>query len=187
MSLFARNKGRDLRRRASISVREMCIFSMLAALMFSSKLIMELLPNVHLLGMFVCVCAVVFRSKGLIPIYIFVLISGIYYGFATWWLAYLYIWAVLFFAVMLIPKRISPRAASVVYPIVCALHGALYGVLYAPTQALLYGFDFKQTVAWIISGLPFDLIHGVSNLFVGTLILPFSILLRRLLNSKGRY
>ena len=182
MSLSERSKRAPS---GGITVREICIFSMLAALMFSSKLIMELLPNIHLIGMFVMVCTVVFRAKALIPIYLFVLISGIYYGFASWWLAYLYIWAVLFLATMLLPKRMSRRAASVAYPIVCALHGALYGVLYAPTQALLYGFDFKQTVAWIIVGLPFDMIHAVSNIFVGTLVLPFSILIRRLMNARG--
>ena len=36
--------------RVRLTVREMAIFSMLGALMFTSKIVMELLPNVHLLG-----------------------------------------------------------------------------------------------------------------------------------------
>ena len=67
----------------------MCIFAMLGALMFVSKLIMEVLPNVHLLGMFTMVCAVAYRWRGLIPIYVYVLLNGIYSGFSLWWIPYL--------------------------------------------------------------------------------------------------
>jgi len=31
---------------------------------------------------------------------------------------------------------------------------------------------FKATIAWIIAGLPWDAIHGVSNLVCGLLIMP---------------
>ena len=57
-----------------LSVREMAIFSMLAALMFCSKIIMDALPNIHLLGMFIMVYTIVFRLKALIPIYLFIFI-----------------------------------------------------------------------------------------------------------------
>ena len=70
-----------------------------------------------------------------------------------------------------------------VYPAICALHGFAYGILYAPAQALLFGLDFTQTLAWIASGLPFDAIHGVSNIFTGMLVIPLSNLLKKLLRS----
>ncbi len=80
---------------------------------------------------------------------------------------------------MLIPKRISPKAEPVVYAIVCAAHGFLYGTLYAPIQALLFGLNFKGMIAWIIAGLPYDAVHGVSNLICGFLIVPVIRVLRR--------
>lgn len=153
---------------------------MLGALIFSSKIIMELLPNIHLIGMFVMLCTVVFRLKALIPIYIFVFITGLYFGFASWWIAYLYIWTVLWGITMLIPKNIPRRLAAIVYPIVCALHGIFYGVLYAPTQSLIYGLNFEETLAWIVAGIPFDLVHAASNFAAGFLVLPLSTLVRRL-------
>ena len=73
---------------------------------------------------------------------------------------------------MLLPKKMPPKVAPIVYMIVCALHGFLYGTLYAPAQAIMFGFSFEQTIAWIISGIPFDAIHGVSNLICGILIVP---------------
>lgn len=35
-----------------LTIREMAVFAMLGALMYASKMIMEVAPNVHLLGVF---------------------------------------------------------------------------------------------------------------------------------------
>lgn len=158
---------------------------MLGALMFASKIVMEALPNIHLLGMFAVTFTVVFRKKALIPIYIFVLLLGIYYGFNMWWIPYLYIWTVLWGVTMLIPKGLPVGAKSVIYPAVCALHGFAFGTLYAPAQALMFGLDFHGMIAWIIAGLRYDLIHGIGNLAAGLLILPLSQLLTKLMKRRS--
>ena len=158
---------------------------MLGTVMFCSKLIMEVLPNIHLLGMLTMVYTVVFRAKALIPIYLYVFLNGLYAGFPVWWIPYLYIWTILWGVTMLIPRRIPKRAARVVYPIICCLHGLAFGTLYAPVQALAYSLSFDQTVAWIVSGLPFDIMHGVSNLLVGALIVPLAELIRKLLKMPS--
>ena len=145
---------------------------MLGAVMYASKIIMEMAPDIHLLGVFIVAFTVVYRKKALYPIYVFVLLSGMFCGFAGWWLPYLYIWTVLWAMVMLLPKNMPKKICPVVYMTVCALHGFLYGTLYAPVQAVLYGLNFKGMVAWIAAGLPFDLIHGISNFFCGILIIP---------------
>lgn len=159
---------------------------MLAALMFTSKIIMEALPNIHLLGMLTMVYTVVFRKKALIPLYLYLIVQGLYAGFAIWWLPYLYVWTVLWGITMLLPKKMPPWLAAIVYPAVCAIHGFAFGIIYAPGQALLYGFTFEQTIAWISTGLMFDVIHGISNIFTGMLVLPLSELIKRLLGQFGR-
>ena len=151
---------------------------MLGALMYASKMLMELLPNIHLIGVLIVAMTVVYRAKALYPIYIFVFITGLFSGFATWWLPYLYIWTALWVFVMLLPKKLPKKAEPVIYMIVCAFHGIVYGILYAPAQALIMGLDFKATVTWIITGLPFDAIHAVSNFICGLLIMPIINILR---------
>lgn len=153
---------------------------MLGAVMFCSKILMELLPNVHLLGLLTMAYTLTFRKKALIPLYVYVFLNGLYSGFSLWWIPYLYIWTVLWGATMLLPKRMPKKFKAVIYPLVCCLHGLLYGVLYAPAQALMFHLDLAQALAWIVAGLPFDLIHGISNLAVGLLILPLSELLGKL-------
>lgn len=161
-----------------LTAREIAIFAMLGAVMFASKVLMEFAPNIHLLGTFTVAFTVVYRRKALYPIYTYVLLNGLFYGFAAWWIPYLYIWTVLWGAVMLLPKKMPKKIQPVVYMTVCAMHGFLFGTLYAPAQALLYGMNLKTTIAWIIAGLPWDCIHGISNFFCGILILPIISALR---------
>ena len=148
--------------------------------MFISKIVMEALPNIHLLGMLTVTYTLVFRKKALIPIYVYVLLNGLFSGFNAWWVPYLYIWTILWGATMLLPKNMPKAVACVVYPIICALHGLCFGILYAPVQALMVGFTFEQTLAWIAAGLTFDVIHTVGNFAVGLLIYPVSEALKRL-------
>ena len=166
-----------------LTVRETAIFAMLGSVMYASKLIMEILPNVHLLGVFTIAYSVVYRKKALYPIYIYVFLNGIFSGFATWWIPYLYIWTILWGVTMMLPKNMPKNISPIVYMIVCALHGFLFGTLYAPAQAILYGLNFQGMIAWIIAGLPWDFVHGVSNFFCGILIVPIIIVLRRLENN----
>lgn len=161
-----------------ITIKEIAIFGMLGAIMYVSKIIMEFLPNVHLLGVFTVAYTVVYRKKALYPIYTYVILNGIFCGFATWWIPYLYIWTLLWGAVMLLPKKMPKTVQMIVYMAVCSAHGFLFGILYAPVQAILYGFSFQRMVAWVIAGLPWDCIHGISNFFSGILIMPIISVLR---------
>ena len=167
-----------------MQIWETVVFAMLGTIMFCSKIVMEALPNVHLLGMLTMTYTVVFRKKALIPIYVYVMINGLYAGFSMWWVPYLYIWTVLWGITMLLPKRMSKKVKCIVYPIVCCVHGLAFGTLYAPAQALMFGLNFEQTVAWIITGLPWDFVHGIGNFFAGLLVVPLSEVLVRLTKKE---
>lgn len=155
-----------------LTIREIVVFGMLGGIMYASKVIMELIPNVHLLGVLTIAYTVVYRKKALYPIYTYVILNGILCGFAVWWVPYLYLWTLLWGAVMLLPKHMPKKVQPIVYMAVCAAHGFLFGTLYAPAQAVLFGLNFKGMIAWIIAGLPWDAVHGVSNFFCGLLIVP---------------
>ena len=163
-----------------LPLRQLIIFALLGAIMFISKIAMEGLPNVHLLGMLTITYTLVYRWRALIPIYIYVLLNGLFAGFNAWWVPYLYIWTILWAFTMILPKNMPKWLACIVFPLLCGLHGLAYGTLYSPAQAIMFGLDFKEAVAWIIAGLPFDAIHGLSNLAVGLLIYPLSTLLKKL-------
>jgi energy-coupling factor transport system substrate-specific component len=161
-------------------VRDLCVFAMLATVMFLSKLLMEWAPNIHFVGMLTVTYTLVYRRRALIPLYVYVLLMGVYAGFNVWWVPYVYIWTILWGITMLLPRNMPRRVAIPVYAMVCGLHGFAYGALYAPAQALFFGYTPAQTLAWIAAGLPFDALHAVGNLAAGVLIVPLRDLLIRL-------
>lgn len=179
MDSFTQRADKKIKR-SRLSLKEISLFAMFGALMFISKLILEFLPNVHMIGMFIVAFTVVYRSRALIPIYVFVFITGLYNGFSTWWIPYLYIWLPLWGVTMLLPKKMPIWIQPVVYCAVSALHGLSYGTLYAPFQAVMYHLSFKGMLAWIAAGFPWDVTHMIGNTVIGCLIVPVVLLLRKL-------
>ena len=169
-----------------LSIKEITLFGLLGALMYASKVAMQFLPNIHLIGTFIVATTVVFRKKALYPIYVYVFLEGLFGGFTAWWVPYLYVWAVLWGAVMLLPKNMPEKIKPVVYAVVCSLHGFLFGTLFAPAQAILFHLDFKGMLGWIAAGLPFDVTHGIGNLILGMLIMPLVSILKRARKSMNR-
>ena len=169
-----------------ITVRELSIFSMLGAVMYASKVLMDVLPNIHLVGVFTIAFTIVYRAKALYPIYVYVFLTGLLNGFNAWWLPYLYIWTILWGIVMLLPKHMPGRMAPFVYMTICGIHGLFYGVLYAPVHAVLHGLNLQGMLAWIAAGAVFDITHGVSNFMCGMLILPIVSVLRQAEKNMNR-
>ncbi len=167
------------RQKSNLSIKEITVFAMLGALLYASKVIMEVLPNIHFIASIIIAITVVYRKKALYPIYIFVLLTGLLNGFASWWVPYLYIWTVLWAVIMLLPKNISKKKGAIIYSVIGCLHGLLYGILYAPIQAILHGLDFRGMLAWIAAGFSFDILHGIGNFVCGLLIIPLIELLQR--------
>ncbi len=178
MSLSTQNK--------KIPLRQLILFALLGTIMFVSKVAMEGIPNIHPLGMLTVAYTVVYRWRALIPIYIYVFLNGLFSGFDLWWMPYLYIWTILWAVTMLLPKKMPKAVALVVYPLLCAVHGLLFGVLYAPAQALMFDMSFRQMLTWISVGLGFDIIHTAGNFAIGLLAFPLSELLKKLESRSSR-
>ncbi len=162
-----------------LSIKELALFAMLGALMYVSKMALEFLPNVHLLACFIVAFTRVFRKKALWIIYTFVFLTGLFNGFSLWWPPYLYLWTVLWGAVMLLPEELPKKWEPLIYMAIAGLHGLLYGTLYAPYQALVFGLSFKGILAWIAAGFSWDCVHGASNFVITILAVPIIRALKR--------
>lgn len=180
MSSKLRGRNAQGRTHTSEIVRKMAVFAMFGSLMFVSKLLMEFVPNVHFLGALIVVCTIVYRTQALIPLYLYVMLQGVFSGFALWWIPYLYVWTLLWGMAMLVPKRMSFKKRVPIYIAINCLHGLFFGVLYAPVQALLFGMNVEGMLAWIAAGFTFDILHLFGNLASGFLIYPLAVVLDRL-------
>ncbi len=171
------------------SLRDLVVLSIFGALMVISDQLMNFLPNVHLIAMFVILLTRFYRVKALIPIYIFVLLDGVLEGFfLSTWVMYSYIWLILWFAVMLLPKKLPKTAEAVIYPLLGAAHGLLFGILCSPASYFLFFpktvWSFANYKKYILSGLPFDIVHMTGNFFACMLVFPLLSLMRKMYGKK---
>jgi energy-coupling factor transport system substrate-specific component len=164
-----------------LTVFDIVIFGMLGALMMVSDLLMNIIPNVHLVGVMIVVLTVVYRWKALFPIYVYVVLIGFAEGFGMWWLPYLYVWTVLWGIVMLLPRKMPRWLTPILYTLFCGLHGFAFGFLWIPSQMLLMSFSFEQALVWWKFGFfTADIPHGIGNLVGSVLIVPMVTLIRKL-------
>lgn len=113
-------------------------------------------------------------KKALFPIYVFVLLEGIFWGFGSWWIMYLYIWAVLWGITMLCRRNDS----SITWAIINGAYGLSFGALCSITQGVMFGIG--SGFAYFISGIPFDIAHCIGNFFTALFLYkPLTILLSK--------
>ncbi len=164
-------------------VRALVRDALLAAILITSKEMLAFLPNVELISMLIATYTVVYRFRALVPIYIFVAVEAVIYPFFSTVVMYAYVWAILFFAVYLISR--GWVRSPLVYAAVCGLFGFLFGALCAPAQAIMFSLDLNGMLAWIAAGMPFDIVHGISNMATALLVPPLARLLLRLEGQRG--
>lgn len=151
------------------------MFGMLGGLMFAGKVALMALPNVEPVSLLVMLLAVVFGRKCLYAIYVYVLLELLLHGFHLWVFNYLYIWALLAGAAWLLREMRQPLG----WALLSGVFGLLFGVLCAPVYLVVGGPMYA--VSWWVSGIPFDMIHALSNFVIAlVLFVPLRTLLERL-------
>jgi energy-coupling factor transport system substrate-specific component len=159
---------------------------MLGAIIHASQFAMQAVPGVQLMGLFIAAFTLTYRVRALIPIYVWIILHGAFYGF-IWMMPYLYVWLFPWGLFMLAGKiKLPKKVLAPIYMVLCALGGLSFGTLYAPFWALWTGLSFNGMVAWIAAGFPVDIGYAISNFAFGTLIIPLSELLKKLDRQSGR-
>ena len=169
---------------------DLVLFTMYGALMFVFDLAFEMLPNIHGVALIICVITLLYRSRALISIAIYVSLNAIIAVAssinALWWVPYIYIFPILWIFVMLIPKGLSLKVKVILCAIASGVHGLIFGTLYSPFQAIMFGLDINGMLAWIVAGLPWDLVHCLGNIAMCTLIYPLYKVLVKLEESREK-
>ena len=147
-----------------LTVRQITLFGMLAAMTFGAKWVMAALPNIEPVSLMVMVFGAVFGWKALFPVSVYVAAEILFYGLGTWNINYLYIWAILAAASILLRRMEHP----VGWAILSGSFGLLFGAFCAPVDAVIGGWSYA--VAKWISGIPFDLLHCAGNFVIALLL-----------------
>lgn len=164
-----------MKRKSKLAVREIVIMGMMIAILEAAKQALAAIPNVELITLLLILYTLFLGRKVLYVILAYVLIEGCLYGFGIWWFSYLYVWPLLALLVWLFRRQESVWFWSVF----SGAYGLFFGALCALAQLVIGGPAAAFT--WWVAGIPYDVIHGVSN-FILCLILfrPLNEVLRRL-------
>ena len=161
-----------------LTVREVTLFGILAALTFGAKVAMSALPNIEPVTLFVLVFGAVFGWKALFIVYVYVLAEILFYGIGTWNINYLYVWLVLMVLALAMRRLQNPLW----WAGLSGLFGLAFGLLCSPVYMVTMN-SVSYGIRWWQAGLPFDITHGIGNFVMARLLF---VPLRRLLEKLYR-
>ena len=169
LSNFDSKEGASVARKlsskpSSITVRELAELAVITALMIALKEAMNALPNIHPVMLLLILSVRRYGRRALYPALGFSLVECLLYGFGMWSVSYLYIWPLSVLLALPFRRNDSP----LFWACFAGVFGLCFGALSALTTLFLFGWH--SAVAYWVSGIPFDLIHCVSN-FILVLIL----------------
>ena len=141
-----------------MSARRITRIALLSAILYVSKAALEFMPNVELVSLLVIVYTLVLGNEAFLTVTVFNLFELIQWGFGSWWVSYLYVWPLLVLIVLLLRKIVKEE--FLIWGIVSGGFGLMFGSLFAIPYLLV---DPSYALAYWISGLPWDVWHGVWN------------------------
>lgn len=166
---------------AKLSVREITLFGMLAAVTFGAKWVMAALPNIEPVSLMVMIFGAVFGWKALFPVAVYVAAEILFYGLGPWNINYLYIWPLL--AVLSVAARKMRHPLG--WAVLSAMFGLMFGALCAPVDVFIGGWGYAVS-KWV-SGIPFDLTHCAGNFVIALLLfVPLRNLIERMYGRMKR-
>lgn len=158
-----------------IKARDIALVGVMIATLEVVKQVLAFLPNVEMVTLLVVLYALVFGKRIYYAIPAFVLIEGCLYGFGIWWVMYLYVWPLLAFVARLCRKQDSPWF----WAIFTGGFGLMFGALCAIPYLFIDGWH--AALVWWVAGIPYDILHGISNAVLSLVLFrPLYQVLRRL-------
>lgn len=146
-------------------IRKMTRVALLSAILYVAKVSLESLPNVELVSFLTIIYTLVFGAEAFIIITVFNMFELIQWGFGIWWVSYLYVWPFLCLVTLFLKRFMKEE--FVLWAIVSGLFGLIFGSLFAIAYLPV---DPSYALAYWISGLTWDVWHGISNFIIMLLI-----------------
>lgn len=152
--------------------KELVTDGFLAAILIVLQVALAQFTNIELVSLTVMLYTLMRGRRVLYILAVFVIMEGILYGFGVWWIAYIYVWPLLAGLTWILKKIHAPDWG---YAILSCLFGLSFGLLCSlPYLAGGPGAAFS----WWISGIPYDILHGISNLVIALFLFrPFGRIL----------
>jgi len=164
-----------MKMKTKYTIQELALLGLMTATLSLGKSVLAFIPNVEIVSFLIIIYTLLFGFKVLWAVFAFVLLEIFSYGLGLWTVMYLYIWPLLSLLTLLFRKIKNPFFWS----FLSGIYGLAFGGLCSIPYLFIGGPYMMYT--WWLSGLPWDLTHGIAN-FVICLILfvPITSLLKKL-------
>lgn len=163
-----------------INVKELILFSMLGGLVSVSQIALSFIPNIETVSLFIILFSLIYNKKAMYIVFVFVAIMGLIYGFGLWWFGYVILWPFLCITTYKLKTIINGKY------LILSLYSGSFGLLFGFFYAIPYGIfgGINAGIAYWVSGIPFDIIHGIGNYFLMLLLGEKIFNLIKKLNSR---
>ena len=164
----------------SLSIRTVAYLGVSLAILEISKVVLDFIPNVELVTLLFIIYTIFFGRNTYLVALGFVAIECFLKGINIWTLMYLYIWPLLITIVYLANKK---KAGYIFYSILSGLFGLFFGLFCSIPNLFIGGLNIAVT--WWIAGIPYDVIHCVSNFLICLVLFrPLSAAMKRIMGYR---
>lgn len=148
--------------------RDIALLAAMTAVIEVCKLTLSGLANIELTSFLVIMFTLYFGKKTFFIIPAFITIEILIFGFELMWvLAYCYVWPLLYLLTLLFSRLKGAFSMATV----SGFYGLAFGFLCSfpylfVTTATNPTAGLSSAIAYWIAGIPFDIVHGVSNFVI---------------------
>ena len=148
--------------------RDIARAALMIAVIEAAKIALSHLPNIELTSFLLVVFTLYFGRRVLFTIPAFIIIEILIFGFDIMWVcAYIYVWPLLY----LLTRIFRGSKSVITLSVISGFFGLFFGFLCSfPYLFITTGTNptasLSSAIAWWIAGIPFDIIHGVSNFII---------------------
>lgn len=166
-----------------MTIRDMALIGVMAAVIVVCKETMGFLPNIEPVSFWIILFTLFFGWKVLFVILVFILVEGCLYGMGLWWIMYFYAWPLLALLVRLNRKQESVWFWSILsgffglfFGFLCAIPYVVIGMVNSGT-----GAGIRMGFAWWVAGIQWDVMHCIGNfVLMFSLYRPMRLVMKRL-------
>jgi len=152
----------------NITVQDIALIGLMVAVIEVCKAVLGAIPNVELTTFWLIMFTLYFGRKIIYVVPVFIMIEGAIYGIHLWWLMYLYVWPLLVLITWIFRKRENLWFCSflaggfgLAFGFLCSF---VYVILGCAEGGIVNGL--QVAFAWWITGIPWDIVHGIANFII---------------------
>ena len=143
------------------AIRRIVLIAFLTAILETAKFALNAIANVELITLLIIIFTRRFGARMMFAVcLVFTVLECLWWGISIWTVTYFYVWPILVIMVYLTRKMTSALS----WAILAGAYGLVFGALCSLTTLAIGGFS--AAVSWWIAGIPYDLVHCVSNFLI---------------------